>query len=198
MVVEMNSFMTIDELKQVGFKSFGENVLISRKASIYGAEKIEIGSNVRIDDFCFLSGNLVFGNYIHIAAGVYLYGSLAGIVFGDFSTAAPRTVIHADSDDYSGKSLTNPMTMNQFKKILLKSVTIGRHSIIGTGSVILPGADLAEGTAIGAMSLVTKATNPWTINFGIPCREKSARHKDVLMLEQQMMRIVKNDAISHE
>ena len=36
----MSSFYSIEELQQIGFKSLGENVLISRKASIYGAEKI--------------------------------------------------------------------------------------------------------------------------------------------------------------
>jgi len=186
----MNSFMTIEELKQVGFKIFGENVLISRKASIYGAENMEIGNNVRVDDFCFLSGKLVLGNYIHMAAGVYLYGSREGIIVEDFSTAAPRTIIHADSDDYSGESLTNPMTMCHLKKTIHKQVRIGRHSIIGTGCVVLPGADLAEGTAIGAMSLVLKPTKPWTINYGIPCEEKGSRSKKILRLEKQMMEIL--------
>lgn len=33
-----------------------------------------IGSNVRIDDFCILSGRLEFGSYVHIAAYSALYG----------------------------------------------------------------------------------------------------------------------------
>ena len=47
----MTSFMSREELEKVGFKSIGENVLISRNATIYGAGNISIGSNVRIDDF---------------------------------------------------------------------------------------------------------------------------------------------------
>lgn len=39
----MNSFYSREELKKIGFKSYGENVLISKKASIYSPEKIEIG-----------------------------------------------------------------------------------------------------------------------------------------------------------
>ena len=46
-----NSFYTREELAELGLKSYGENVLISRKASFYAADKIELGSNVRIDDF---------------------------------------------------------------------------------------------------------------------------------------------------
>lgn len=45
------SFLSENELKAIGFKCYGSNVLISRKASIYGAANISIGDNVRIDDF---------------------------------------------------------------------------------------------------------------------------------------------------
>ena len=50
------SFYSREELLDLGLKSVGENVRISRKVSIYGAEQISIGDNVRIDDFCILSG----------------------------------------------------------------------------------------------------------------------------------------------
>ena len=62
----MNSFYTENELKQIGFKRIGENVLISRKASIYQPELIEIGNNVRIDDFCILSGNIFWNVLIKL------------------------------------------------------------------------------------------------------------------------------------
>ena len=62
------SFYNEEELKEIGLKVYGKNVLISRNATIYGADKISIGDNVRIDDFCILSGNISLGSYIHIAA----------------------------------------------------------------------------------------------------------------------------------
>lgn len=71
------SFYSTDELRKLGFYSVGSNVRISRKASFYGIERISIGSNVRIDDFCVLSaglGGITIGNYIHIA----VYSSLIG------------------------------------------------------------------------------------------------------------------------
>ena len=43
-------------------------MLISKKVSIYSPQKISIGNNVRIDDFCILSGNITLGNYCRIAA----------------------------------------------------------------------------------------------------------------------------------
>ena len=51
-----NGFFSIDELKKIGFRSVGNNANVSRKASIYGAGYIDIGDNVRIDDFCIGTG----------------------------------------------------------------------------------------------------------------------------------------------
>jgi acetyltransferase-like isoleucine patch superfamily enzyme len=42
------SFLSKEELTKIGFKKIGKNVFLSRKASIYGPENMEIGNNVRI------------------------------------------------------------------------------------------------------------------------------------------------------
>ena len=70
----MNSFYSEEELKNIGFKTIGTNVFISKMARIYSPETIEIGNHVRIDDFTILSGNIKIGNYVHISAYVSLYG----------------------------------------------------------------------------------------------------------------------------
>lgn len=179
--------MTREELLQAGFKSLGENVLLSKKTSIYGAGNMEIGSNVRIDDFVFMSGKVSIGNYVHLSNGVRLHGSTEGIYLDDFVTFAPGVTVHADSDDYSGNSLTNPMTPERFKAIHYSTVRIGRHVIIGTGSVVLPGVTIAEGCSVGALSLVKKSTEPWTINAGVPSRVTGARSKKLLEYEKQFL-----------
>jgi len=79
------SFLSREELMEIGFKSIGENVLLSSKASIYGPENIEIGNNVRIDDFCILSGKIKLGSYIHIAAYSALFGGEESITMEDFT-----------------------------------------------------------------------------------------------------------------
>ena len=97
------SFYTEQELSQLGLKSYGENVRISRYAQIYSPEKISIGDNVRIDDFCILSGNIAIGSYIHIAAYCALYGADEGIVMEDYTGLSARATIYAAIDDFSGK-----------------------------------------------------------------------------------------------
>jgi len=46
------SFYSQSELKSLGLKAYGRNVLISKKASFYNPSQISLGHHVRIDDFC--------------------------------------------------------------------------------------------------------------------------------------------------
>lgn len=181
----MNSFYSIEELRKLGFKSIGKNVFISRKASIYGAKNISIGNNVRIDDFCILSGNIHLGNYIHIAAYCGLYGGEVGIVINDFSTISSRCCIYAISDDYSGYSMTNPMIDSKYKNIENKEIIIGKHCIVGTNSTLLPGSKLNDGVAIGAHSLVNRECEKWSLYYGVPAKYKKQRSRNLLSLEKQ-------------
>ena len=98
----MNSFYSENELEQLGFCSLGKNVKISRMASFYGLDKITVGNDVRIDDFCLLSGLISLGNNIHIATGSYMFGGLEGIFMEDFSGLSSRVTVYATSDNYSG------------------------------------------------------------------------------------------------
>lgn len=181
----MSSFLYTDELSELGLASFGDNVLISRKASIYGAKNISIGNNVRIDDFCILSGKISIGNYIHIAAYTALYGGDKGIVIHDFSNISSKTTIYSLSDDYSGETMTNPMIPDKYKNVVSKRVVIERHVIIGASCVVLPGVVLKEGSSFGAMSLINKSSEPWSINAGIPFKKIKNRSKELLELEKE-------------
>lgn len=181
----MSNFYSKKELSEIGFKSFGENVLISRKASIYGAEQMQIGSNVRIDDFCILSGKITINNYIHIAAYSALYGGSTGVILDDFVNISSRVCIYAISDDYSGETMTNPMIPDEFKNIKSEEVIIERHVIIGSGCVVLPGVILKEASSFGAMSLINRSSESWSINVGIPFKKIKDRSKKMLELEKK-------------
>ncbi len=178
----MTSFYSIEELGQLGFKSIGSNVMLSRKASIYSIDTISIGSNVRIDDFCILSGNISIGNYVHINPYSGIFAGSAGVFIDDYANFASRVTIYAISDDYSGKTLTSPLIPEQYKNIDRSPVYIGKYVIVGTGTSILPGVHIQEGCAIGAMSLVKKSTLEWGIYAGNPLKYIKARSKDMLNL----------------
>lgn len=183
----MTSFYTEEELKKIGFNKIGTNVLISRKASIYGASKISIGSDVRIDDFCVLSGNVSIGNNVHIAAGVYLFGGDAGIKLEDFTGVSSRTAIYAESDDYSGKAMSNPTIPDKYKNVTGGCVILEKHVLVGTGCTILPNVVIKEGSSVGSMSLINKSLESWGVYVGIPCKKVGDRNKKILELEKQYL-----------
>ena len=173
-----NSFLSEEELKKIGFKSLGDNVCISRFAQFYSPEKMEIGSNVRIDDFCLLSGKIVLKDYIHISAYVALYGGDAGIYLEDFSGISAKSIIYAVSDDFSGgEYLANATVPLENRNVTEKSVALGRYVQIGAGTIILPGVVVEEGACTGSMTLVNKSLKEWGIYVGIPCNFFRERKK---------------------
>lgn len=185
--MDRDSFYSRGELEQMGFKTLGKtDVLVSRKASIYGASNISLESNVRIDDFCILSGNITIGRYVHIAAYSALFGGKEGILLKDFSGLSSRCVIYASSDDYSGNSLTNPTVPEIYTNIISGKVILEKHVIVGTGSSIMPGIIIGEGAAIGSMSLVNKSVEAWGIYVGIPCKKVKNRSQKILELEEDL------------
>lgn len=175
------------ELAQLGFGAFGVDVKVSRNCAIIGAKNIRLGSHVRIDDYVVISaasGSLQLGSYVHIAAGAYL-GCAGGITMEDFSGISHGTKVYSASDDYSGGALTNPTVPKKYLNVDIAPVVLGRHAIIGASSIVLPGANLAEGTAVGAMSLIKRGFQclPWAIYFGAPARKIANRSKAMLEAE---------------
>ena len=189
------AYYTEQELSTLGFKKIGKNVKISTKASIYDHNQIEIGDNSRIDDFCVISGKIKIGRFVHIAPYSLMAGGLLGITMEDFSGLAYGVQLFTQSDDYSGKTLTNPTIPKKFKNESIKEIYIGKHSIIGAGSMIMPGVTLAEGTSVGAMSLVRKSTEAWSIYVGNPAKKIKDRSKELLVLEKQFLEEYQHDSI---
>lgn len=178
------AYYTEEELKKLGFKSIGKNVKISDKASIYNHDQIEIGDNSRIDDFCVISGRIIIGRNVHIAPFCLVAGGEKGIVFEDYSGLAYQVQVFTQSDDYSGKTMTNPTIPTFYKKEVKKEILIKKYSIVGAGSIIMPGVILEEGTSVGAMSLVRKSTDEWSIYLGNPAKKIMNRKKDLLEVEK--------------
>lgn len=181
----MDSFYSEEELKSLGFKSIGQNVKLSRKASVYSPEKISLGHDVRIDDFCVLSGNIRIGNYVHIAASCLLFGGNDGIVFEDYTGLSSRSAVYAESDDYSGAYFTNPTFPTKYRHVIGGGVVVKKHTIIGSGCTILPNVVIGDGCSIGAMSLINKSLEGWKMYVGIPCHYVKDRSNVLLELEEK-------------
>lgn len=173
------SFYSNEELRQLGLKSFGDDVRLSRKTSIYSPETIEFGNHVRIDDFCILSGQIAIGDYVHIGAYSGLFGTDA-IVMEDFSGLSSRVSIYTVSEDYVGIGLTNPTVPDSFRHPVRGPVTLRKHVIIGAGTVILPQVTIGEGTAVGALAVVHGSIEPWKVASGPLARPRQDRRRDLI------------------
>jgi acetyltransferase-like isoleucine patch superfamily enzyme len=182
------AYYSQDQLNFMGFKRVGKHVKISDKASIYNCEEISIGDYSRVDDFCVVSGKVEIGRNVHIAPFCLVAGGEAGIFMEDFSGLAYHAQVFTQSDDYSGATMTNPTVPDNFKCEIKKNIRIGRHVIVGAGSVIFPGVHLQDGCSIGAMSLVRKSTLPWGIYVGNPAKRIKDRSQEVIRLEKEYLR----------
>ena len=180
-----------DDLRDAGFKAIGHNVRVAKNCTIIGLPNIEIGSNVRIDGYCSIiaagGGALRIGSFVHIG-GYCLLSAGEGIVMHDFSGLSQGVHIYSRTDDYTGKYLTNPTVPEKFTGVTGGQVVLERHVIIGSGTVVLPSVTIGEGSSVGALSLVTKALESWGVYSGCPARRLKGRSRDLLELEEQMLR----------
>lgn len=182
-------YLSESQLAGMGFKRLGTNVCISDKASIYNADQMSIGDNSRIDDFCVVSGSVTIGRNVHIAPLCLVAGGTPGVTLDDFSGLAYHANVFSQSDDYLGFTMTNPTVPAEFKKEIFAPVHIGRHAILGTAASVFPGADLPEGCALGAHSLMLKPGEPWGVYAGVPAKRVKDRAKGLLDLETRYLRL---------
>lgn len=156
---------------------------ISQKASIYG--NLQMGNNVRIDDFCILTGNIKIGNNVHIGAYSFLSGG-EGIVIEDYAQISQRVTIYTASDDYSGMSLVGPTIPDKFKPGIDRGpVELMKHVLLGIGTVVMPYLTLFEGACTGAFTFVKHDLPAWGIYVGVPARFLKPRDKRMLELEKE-------------
>ncbi|OGH16801.1 MAG: hypothetical protein A3C30_00470 [Candidatus Levybacteria bacterium RIFCSPHIGHO2_02_FULL_40_18] len=184
------AFLTRPQLNKFGFKHLGKNLKISPKASFHNTSNISIGDNSRIDDFCVLSagsGGIWIGKNIHISVFASLIGK-EKITVGDFSTISSRVSIYSSSDDYSGEYMTNPTVDPKFTNVTHGDVNIGKHVIVGSGSIILPNIILEDGVCVGALSLIKNNCKSFCIYGGIPAKFIKKRSRELLEKEIKFLK----------
>ncbi|RYF13078.1 MAG: acyltransferase, partial [Oxalobacteraceae bacterium] len=174
-----------EELRSFGFARVGENVRIAKNCVVIGAGNIGLGDDVRVDAFTTIvatTGKLRFEGRNHVGGHTHLCAT-ADLTLGEFAGLSQGVRIYTASDDYGGRALTGPCVPRHLSNATIAPVSIGRHCIVGAGSVILPGCDLHEGAAVGALSLVTRTLTAWTVYHGNPARKVSDRARNPLALE---------------
>lgn len=166
-------------------KKCGDNVIIGKTVRIRYPELVSISDNVIIDDFTYISTALEISDHVHIAAGCKIIGGAeANVSLGSFSTLAPNVVLAAGSDDYSA-GIAGPLVPKEYKgNVEVGFIAIGRHSIVGANTTVMPNVTFHDGASVGAQSLVKKSLKAWSLNAGVPSRCVGERDdKKILELE---------------
>ena len=174
-------------------KSCGENVIIGKTVRIRYPELVEIGDNVIIDDFTYISTSLKINNYVHVSAGCKFIGGRNSLIeMKDFSTCAPNVVLASGSDDYTS-GIATPLVPDEFKgKLERGDIIIGKHSIVGANSCVMPNVTFADGSSLGAISLAKEDLDPWSLYAGVPARFLKLRNKDKI-IELESLYFEKNE-----
>lgn len=173
----MQQNYTQEELKQL-LGSVGVNVSIHRSVAFFNPQQIFLGSHVRIDCFCLLSASsegIYIDDYSHLGAATHLFGSGGKIHIETCVGISSRVSIFTSSDDYTEGYLATPMVSSELRKVHNASVTIMKGSVIGCGSILLPGITLHESSAVGSLSLVKTDVNKSTLVAGIPAKKIQSR-----------------------
>lgn len=130
--------------------TFGNNVKIHPNVQVFGGGSIEIGDNVGIG-----RDTIIYANY--------------KIVIGENSLIAGQCYI-IDSDHGIAR---NELIQEQPMKS--KPIIIGKDCWIAAGAKILKGSYIADGTVIGAGSIVNGDTDEYGIYAGVPYKKIGER-----------------------
>jgi galactoside O-acetyltransferase len=154
------------------FAHKGEDVFIGKYTDLTQPLNIKIGNHSAIDSFVSCTTTLLVGDYVHISPHVSIVGGVQSCLkIEDFCFIAAGSRIICGSEDFCSDGLTGPrIPLHLKKKMRLTSVHFKRFSGVGANTVVLPGITLAEGSVIGANSLVTKDTLPWGLYAGSPAK----------------------------
>ncbi|MBI2020924.1 acyltransferase [Candidatus Giovannonibacteria bacterium] len=164
-------------------KSAGENVFISKNVEIRRPQMVSVGHNVDIDSGAYITTQAEIGDHVHIAAYVTVIGGKPGLLkMGNFTNIAVGGRIICVSDTFLGDGLIGAQYIpDEFRKLKIAPVVFENFVNVGANVVIMPGVTLREGSVVGAGSVVTKDTEPWTIYAGSPARPIKKRPKETML-----------------
>ena len=184
-----------NQVARLPLRRVGADVVIHGRAQVIGADRLSIGDSVIIDDFVFLMAGeeTRIGSFVHVAAFTLLAGG-GRLVLEDFSGLSGGVRLYTGNEDYSGGSLTNPAVPPPFRTPVRSFVHVGRHAIVGTNAVILPGVTIGEGAVVAASSVVTSDCLPWTVHAGAPARPLRPRPRERIDELERELRAALYDA----
>jgi len=156
---------------------FGEDVHLLGAIDLRTRDqaRLILGDRVRLDGPVRLvaagRGTISIGNDTRITCFTIINGG-GDVTIGRGVVVGPRCSINANEHRFRGDT---PIVSSGFDHV---SIHIGDDVWLGSDVAVLPGADIATGTVVGANSVVNCATDPYSIYVGSPARKVGERHSD--------------------
>ncbi|WP_333804610.1 acyltransferase [Sulfurospirillum sp.] len=107
---------------------------------------------------------ITVGKNFGINSGTYING-IGEIEIGNYVLIGSNVTISSGKHPIEGWDL--PIFSRQ---TIPEKITIEDDVWIGAGAVIMPGITLRKGTVVGANSVVTKSTQPYSVVAGVPAK----------------------------
>jgi acetyltransferase-like isoleucine patch superfamily enzyme len=187
--ISYSGFLSNHDLELIGLKEFGDDCRIDSSVRFLNPSNISLGSGVRIDAFSILSsgdGYIEVGDRVHISHSVRIYGA-GGVILGFACGVSSGCAIYSQTDDFASGHLAHPTVPVELRKVYSKEIKIGDYCIVGANSVLLPGAEMGKGAAVGALSLLKRKVPPLEIFGGSPAKRIALR--DSVTFENQVQKL---------
>tara|TARA_Y100000389_G_scaffold199082_1_gene236801 strand:+ start:11388 stop:11903 length:516 start_codon:yes stop_codon:yes gene_type:complete len=153
----------------------GNDVIIHTSVEMLG--DYSIGNHVAIDSGFYCTSNITIGDYVHVSPHVAVIGGKnSRLLIEDFCFVSVGVNIVCASEEFMGEGLVGPIIPQEYKdNVTYSTVTLKRFSGICASSTVLPKVTMAEGSILGANSLLKEDTEPWTIYAGSPAKPIKSR-----------------------
>ncbi len=161
----------------------GDDVFISASVEIRRPHLVYVGSHVAIDSGVYLTTAAEIGDYTHLSPYLTIIGGAQStLIVEDFVTIAAGSRLICGSDQFMGDGFTSVTAPAEFRDTVdFGTIRCARFSGLGTNVVVMPNVTIGEGSVVGACSLVTKDTEPWTIYVGVPARPVKIRPREKML-----------------
>lgn len=159
-------------LPGIAFWSMRTGRLVVGRVSFFartrGWRNIKIGFMCEIDRGALLVGNVSLGRFCQVNQNAVLRGK---IDIGNYVMIANNVTIVSGDHDFG--DTTVPI---RFQGASSMAIHIEDDVWIGASSTICKGVTLARGTVVGAGSVVTRSSTPYSVLAGVPARIIGQRH----------------------
>ena len=142
--------------------------LISPRAEVEISPLLKLGRNVEVGSFTKIkatAGRLSIGANTAVASGCFIGSGTEGTEIGSDCLVGPNCTIVSSS--YRYEKLDMPFWQQGHQS---KGTKIGNNVLLGSGTVVIDGAEIGDDVMIGANSVVSGRIPANTVAGGNPAR----------------------------